>query len=183
MYSELYAAWLRETENSGLQPLPADFYARVEDYLKRIETATQTEDKNTLKATLLEREHRNVHLMVRELLRTRRKKLLKTLGSQQKLPADMLTNEEAEIFAGLLQFTEAYRRFARGLLRGQTTEPKQEPIPRKRVTLRFLKAIPAIVGSDMKTYGPFKAEDVGSVPPENAKILVKQGLAQIVEVS
>jgi DNA replication initiation complex subunit (GINS family) len=46
-----------------------------------------------------------------------------------------------------------------------------------------LKAIPAVVGVDMKTYGPFLAEDVGSLPLENAKILVKRGLAEAVEVS
>ena len=46
-----------------------------------------------------------------------------------------------------------------------------------------MKAIPAIVGVDMKTYGPFLAEDVGSVPVENAKGLIKRGLAEAVEVS
>jgi DNA replication factor GINS len=49
--------------------------------------------------------------------------------------------------------------------------------------VRFLKPIPAIIGGDMKTYGPFAAEDVASVPAENARILVKQGLAVVVEVS
>ncbi|MGB9779090.1 MAG: hypothetical protein ACPLW8_06745, partial [Candidatus Bathyarchaeales archaeon] len=53
----------------------------------------------------------------------------------------------------------------------------------KVVVLRFLKDVPAIIGSDMKPYGPFKNEDIASLPVENAKILVKQGLAQKVEVS
>ena len=35
----------------------------------------------------------------------------------------------------------------------------------------------------MKPYGPFKVEDVASLPANNAKILVKQGLAVLVEVS
>ena len=35
----------------------------------------------------------------------------------------------------------------------------------------------------MDTYGPFKAEDIASLPVENAKILSKQGLAELVEVS
>jgi DNA replication factor GINS len=181
MYSELYAAWQRETENPALQPLPADFYARVADYLKRIRDESLSADKKTLKASLLEREQRNVQRIVKELLRARYKKLVKSLGNGQKLPSDLLTSEEAEIFSGLIPFTEAYQAFARSLLQGQL--PEAQEAPHKRVTLRFLKAIPAIVGSDMKTYGPFKAEDVGSVPPENAKILVKQGLAQFVEVS
>ena len=39
------------------------------------------------------------------------------------------------------------------------------------------------MGADMKSYGPFKVEDVASLPVENAKMLVKQGLAVQVEVS
>jgi DNA replication initiation complex subunit (GINS family) len=39
------------------------------------------------------------------------------------------------------------------------------------------------MGADMKSYGPFVAEDVASLPPQNAQILVKQGLAVLVEVS
>jgi DNA replication initiation complex subunit (GINS family) len=35
----------------------------------------------------------------------------------------------------------------------------------------------------MKTYGPFEAEDVSSVPTENAKIFVRQGLAEKVEAN
>ncbi len=56
------------------------------------------------------------------------------------------------------------------------------PVPRTRVTLRFLKPVPAIVGIDMKSYGPFQVEDVASVPSENARVLVKQGYARPVEV-
>jgi DNA replication initiation complex subunit (GINS family) len=35
----------------------------------------------------------------------------------------------------------------------------------------------------MKTYGPFLAEDVASLPVENAKVLVKRGLAEAIEPS
>jgi len=35
----------------------------------------------------------------------------------------------------------------------------------------------------MKTYGPFKAEDVASVPDDNAKILINRDLAGKVEIS
>jgi len=48
--------------------------------------------------------------------------------------------------------------------------------------LRFVKEIPAIVGSDMKTYGPFEPEDIATLPLENARILIKQGVAVEVEV-
>jgi len=52
----------------------------------------------------------------------------------------------------------------------------------KRIAVRFLKQVPGIIGSDMKTYGPFMVEDVASVPESNARILVRQGLAKLVEL-
>lgn len=62
--------------------------------------------------------------------------------------------------------------------------PKTETKPaHKRLTLRFIKSIPAIMGADMKSYGPFNAEDVAALPALNAQILIKQGLAVLVEVS
>jgi DNA replication factor GINS len=192
MYSELYAAWKAEIENSAIQPLPADFYARVSDYLQRIKIESRAADKNNVKTTLLEREQRNVNRIVKELLRTRYKKLLRTVNGGQKLLPEILTTEEAELFNGLLPFTEAYRAFARGFLQGKPlktevetaeTKEKEAEAPHKRVALRFLKPVPAIIGSDMKTYGPFVAEDVASVPVENAKILTKQGFAEPIEVS
>jgi DNA replication factor GINS len=182
MYGELYAAWQREIENPALQPLPADFYARISDYLKRIKEESRMVDKKTLKASLLEREMRNVNRIVKDLLRARYKKLVRTIGESQKIPSDLLTSEEVKICEGFLPFVAAYRGFAKSLLQGEALTVKPEQ-PHNRVVLRFLKAIPAIIGGDMKTYGPFAAEDVASVPPENARILVKQGLAVVVEVS
>ena len=193
MYSELYAAWQSEVEQPALQPLPNDFYTRVLTYLQQIKIETRSTDKPPMKASLIEQERRNVTRMVKELLRTRYKKILKTVRGGQKLLPDILTKEESEFLTGLLPFTEAYSTFARGLLQGQTPKlvvPQPELKPpsvaesqHKRVTVRFVKAIPAIIGSDMKTYGPFQPEDVASVPEQNAKLLVKQGLAQNIEIS
>jgi DNA replication initiation complex subunit (GINS family) len=64
----------------------------------------------------------------------------------------------------------------------QATKNETKPA-HKRLTLRFVKSIPAIMGADMKSYGPFNAEDVAALPALNAQILIKQGLAVLVEVS
>ncbi len=192
MYSQLYAAWQAEIETVALQPLPGDFYIRISSYMKQIKAQNQGPDRNLVQSKLLDQEQKNVNRMVRELLRARYKKILKTIKGGQKLLPDILTSEETEFLKGLLPFAEAFTSFAKSLLQGQPPKPKAEELEakvspaepsHKRVVLRFLKAIPAIVGSDMKTYGPFQPEDVASVPVENARILVKQGLAQNIEVS
>jgi len=194
MYSELYAAWQREIDEPGLQPLPADFYAQVADYIRRINEETRTLDPKALKTALLEQELKNVKRIAKQLTWMRYKKIVKLVNEDQKLPSNLLTVEEKQLSRGYLPFVEGYRAFAQTLLQGQPQKINLEKpvekrveqpveLPNKRVTLRFVKAIPAIIGGDMKTYGPFAPEDVASVPGENAKILVKQGFAVVVDVS
>jgi len=48
--------------------------------------------------------------------------------------------------------------------------------------LRFLQEIPEIVGVDLKIYGPYKKEDVGSLPAQNAQGLINQGAAKLIDV-
>jgi DNA replication initiation complex subunit (GINS family) len=182
MYDELYAAWRLEIENTALGSLPPDFYVRIADYLRRIKEETRMLDKKTVKANLLEHEMQHVKRMLKELVWVRYKKLIKIITESQKVPSDLLAVEEAKMCAGFLPFTEAYQRFAKNLLQGQVSKVDIEKV-HKRVALRFVKSVPAVIGADMKTYGPFMVEDVASVPVENAKILVRQGLAELVEVT
>jgi DNA replication initiation complex subunit (GINS family) len=199
MYTELYAAWRREIEEEPLGGLPSDFYTRLADYLRRINEENKLFDKKSVKLNLLDHEAQNVKRMLEELLWTRYKKLVKTITQSQKLPSDLLTVEESKMCESFVSFAGTYQKFANNLIQGQTIkvasvpvdsrpdsrlEPKVETvISHKRVALRFIKNIPTIIGADMKTYGPFVAEDVASIPLENAKMLVKQGLAVSIEVS
>jgi DNA replication initiation complex subunit (GINS family) len=179
MYDELYSAWVCEVEDANLSNLPPDFYQRVVEYMKRIKEELRMIDKKTLRATLLEAELRNMKLMVKELISIRCKKLVKLATSGRKPSAEALAKEEVCFYGDLSQVTEAYQRFKTAVLQGQFASPN-EKIP-ARVVIRALKNIPAIIGADMKTYGPFIPEDVASVPLENAKILVKQSLAKVIE--
>ena len=194
MYNELYAAWQREIDDPPLGGLPPDFYSKIAEYLRRIKEEDRVLDKKSVKMNLLEHEAQNVGRMLKELLGIRYRKIIKIVTKSQKLPSDLLTVEEARMCETFADFTKSYHKFADELMQGQlTVEPirvvvKTEtytvaPQPHKRSTIRFLKNIPAIMGADMKSYGPFIAEDVASLPPQNAQILVKQGLAVLVEVS
>ena len=199
MYNELYAAWRREIEERSLGGLPPDFYARIADYLRHINDENRLLDKKSVKINLLDQEEKNVMLMLEDLLWTRYRKLVKTITQSQKLPSALLTVEENKMCESFIVFSDAYKKFTNDLIQGKTVkaagasadfkvdskiESKVETlVNRKRVALRFVKNIPTIIGADMKTYGPFVAEDVASLPVENAKMLVKQGLAVSIEVS
>jgi len=102
------------------------------------------------------------------------------MTESQKVHTELLSTEEVRIFEGFVPYAEEYSRLAKGLLERPPTD-KAADTAHKRVVLRFVKAVPAIIGADMKTYGPFMVEDVASVHVDNARILVKQGLAVMVE--
>jgi DNA replication factor GINS len=204
MYNDLLAAWHREIDDPTLGGLAPDFYGKIAEYLGRIKEENKALEKKSVKVNLLEHEARNVERMLEELLNMRYKKILKTITRLHKIPIELLTNEEAKMCESFASFSNAYQQFAKNLMQGeqapitvtliqpsviQTTEtPRPEIKPQvhvthKRLTLRFTKNIPAIMGADMKSYGPFTAEDVASLPALNAQILIKQGLAVLVEVS
>jgi len=195
MYNELYAAWQREIDDPTLGALQLDFYTKIAEYLQHIKAEDKVLDKKSVKMNLLEHEALNVERMLKELLGARYKKIIKTVTKNQKLPSELLTAEEARMCEPFVDFAKAYQNFADDLMQGQikqiaesdrapirvVVKTETAPVP-KRLTIRFLKSIPAIMGADMKSYGPFVAEDVASLPPQNAQILVKQGLAVLVEV-
>ncbi len=205
MYDQLYAAWRREIDDPTLGGLAPDFYIKIAEYLAHIKEDKGAIDKKSVKINLLEHEARNVERMLKELLDMRYRKILKTITRLHKSPIELLSTEEAKMAESFVGFEHAYEQFAGNLMEGQQTPitvtiiqsvtstqtnevPKTEIKPQvhvthKRLTLRFTKNIPAIMGADMKSYGPFAADDVASLPALNAQILVKQGLAVLIEVS
>jgi len=155
---------------------------------------------------LLEQETKNAEHMLSELLDLRYRKILKTITRLHRAPIELLTEEESKICQNFVSFAETYMQFAENLKQGeqttiavttsqtihpaqqtlQTTKTEFKPpahVTHKRLTLRFTKSIPAIMGADMKSYGPFTAEDVASLPTLNAQILIKQGLAVLIETA
>lgn len=180
MYNELYDAWKREKENPELQPLPKDFYARLAEYMSKMRKEGRMLDEKTTKAKLLTHETKNAHRMVKELVIMREEKTVRTALAGAAVPAEGLTEEEEKMTKEVLPRFESFHSLLKDILGGRLPQKDIREKPQKQV-LRFLKEIPAIIGADMKTYGPFKPEDIASVPHENAKILVKQGVAIEVE--
>ncbi|MEM3727752.1 MAG: hypothetical protein QXF75_00950 [Candidatus Bathyarchaeia archaeon] len=181
VYEELLKFWKKENDSGELESLPSDFYFQIAEYMKRLKEEERMIDRKTLKANLLKIEMKNVEHMVRQLAKKRYKKIVQLLTKDQKIPFDLLTTHERNMFAEKnLSFADAFKNFLNNLMRGSLTENVVET-PRKMVVVRFLKEVPAIVGTDMKIYGPFKCEDIASLPFENVKILIKQKLAEKID--
>jgi DNA replication factor GINS len=180
MYNEVYEDWKLELENIELEKLSPEFYSRVAEYMKRLREESRMLDKRTLKTNLLEEEMRNSKRMVHELILIRYRKIIGKVAKGEEIVANFLAPEEKTVYSRLSPLAEAFRDFAKEIIRGRIPMIKIEG-EHKRVVLRFLRDVPAIIGADMKTYGPFKSEDIASLPVENTRILKKQRLAENVE--
>ncbi len=181
MYDELFEAWRKEKETSDLQRLPKDFYAKLADYMRRIREERRMMDEESIRGKLLRREEENVRRMISDLIQTRYKKISQIIAKREIAPLTALTEEEENLYNGLSSHAETYNTLLKNILQGR--KPKiRHPKTKGFMVVRILKEIPQIVGSDMKTYGPFKPEDVAALPEENAKALIKQGAATEVDV-
>ncbi len=181
MYDELFKIWRKERESMNLQHLPKDFYTRLADYMRKIREERRMMDEESVRGKLLKKEEENVKKMISDLIQLRYEKIMRLIKEMEVAPLAALTEEEESLYNGLSNQTEIYQTFLEDILRGRKPEIKH-PKARGFIVVRILKDIPQIIGTDMKTYGPFKPEDIATLPEENAKALIKQGAAEEIEV-
>ncbi len=106
-----------------------------------------------------------------DLLEVRERKLVAAALSFVRTggqPGTLLPHELA-LFSALAAGIKEFRALQQRLL---------EPEAATRTVVAFLQDVPAFAGADLKSYGPYKAGDIATVPAEMAKALVAGGAAQ-----
>jgi DNA replication initiation complex subunit (GINS family) len=200
-YKTLYDSWRREKQRLDIQPLPEGFYGAMTIYVAQLREQSRTVDKTTVKGKLVEKEHDHVGKMLEDLNRLRLGKLVTAELNGAPVEPLNLTAEEKRLQVELRRLLAEHTQGMKQVLLGreQKIEAPQMAAPpqvtprslqppqyteKGELTLkvvRFTQPLPAIMGVDMKTYGPFKAEDVVSLPAQNADNLIRKGIAKLVE--
>lgn len=183
-YGKLLEAWMRELESEGLQQLPEEFYREMSEYFSRLREQTRMLEHGTMRSRIALKEKEYAERMLRELFNIRLRKIvfMEVEGSQ--VEASTLLPEEKLFQSELRRILSEHGERLKSILLGRQPRVEAKPTPRGDYkVVRFLEALPAIIGVDMKTYGPFKPEDVASIPAENAESLIRRGVAKEVEVS
>ncbi len=180
MYDELFDAWREEKHNPELQKLPSNFYDRLAKYIKRIREEKRMLDEKTIRGKLLQREEENVGRLTEELVRTRYKKISNSVYSGGSPLSSSMTQEEMSLFKKILDSYDSYHDLTKSLLQGQI--PKETKSRTKGLkVVRFIREMPQLIGSDLETYGPFRQDEIATLPDENARNLIKQGIAAEIE--
>jgi DNA replication factor GINS len=182
-YDRLLEAWKRERHGTELQPLPEGFYSEMTGYVSELREQTRMLDKGSMRGRIAEKERENAERMLRELSGLRLRKVVEAELDGAAVAGSSLTREERALQADLRRLLSSHEDRLKSILMGRPpkVEAKPPPGPGLKV-VRFLQAVPAIMGIDMKTYGPFKPEDIASIPSENAENLIRRGIAKEVEI-
>lgn len=191
-----------ESQRKALTPLEADFWERVQALVSDLEAdlqAESAEDPNSAKAALLRDELKKVLKRRDQIYQYRERKqalLAASAASGAQVDIAPLTPLEEASFRAVLGLLHEGRQRAFGLAaeppkapepaanpsatkpeKAAKKAPAENPRPPKPlVLLRILEDIPPFLGVDA-TYR-LQKEDVVSLPPEVAKVLLDQGKAQ-----
>ncbi len=183
IYEQLLDAWRKERHDADIQPLPEGFFAEMTSYVSKLREQTRMHEKGSLRGRIARQERENAERMLRELSSLRLRKIVVAELDGAAIIRSALTREEKTLHTDLRRLLSDHEDRVKSILVGRVPQVKARPLPGKGLkVVRFLQAVPAIMGIDMKTYGPFKPEDVVSIPAENAENLIRRGIAKEVEI-
>ncbi|MBN1683467.1 hypothetical protein JW865_07950 [Candidatus Bathyarchaeota archaeon] len=196
-YYLLLDYWKKEKNNKDIQPLPEGFFDQISGYSKRLKEEKRKSDSSLLVDKIIDKEKLHVDSMINHLWELRLEKIVKAELDGNSVEPLNLTNDEKKFQVDLRRLIASHNQSLKHLLIGREiikdtfSPPVYQPVtPSVKVekqeinykVVRFLQALPAIMGIDLKTYGPFKIEDVATLPAQNAENLIRKGIAKVVEI-
>jgi DNA replication factor GINS len=193
VYQNIHQIWKKELEEENLLPVKDAFWRDVQKYIEKLRLNLDKASPESLQAGLVQLELKKTKFMVKDLLLSRKRKLIKSL-SEGKTDTETLSPLETKISKGAVKTFLDLDQFLDASLKGEEFVPvvketgKKQPKAKKTSSsepqylfVRFKTDLPQIIGVDSKTYGPFKKEDVATLPKENALPLIKRDAVHEIE--
>ena len=165
---------LEKTKEGRLQKIDDDLYAKIGERIEELEKRRESVEREEELARI-EDEIRTLKKIRRRIFEARTGKIIKLAWAKVcdveiDEEIDNMTSAERGLFEKLVELLENFKRLVFERRRS-----------RKYVLVRIKKDVPEFVGVDGKTY-KLKREDVVLLPELNAKALIKEGVAEEIEV-
>jgi DNA replication initiation complex subunit (GINS family) len=163
-YADLQRIYRAEKGNSGLEKVDDGFYADSQELLSKL----GDEHIDYVKKLAAEIFERRRNKMVVHALRSPEKEIVN------------MTPLEKEFYSEVVFALQRYRdeAFSGSKVPTGWGEVRGNKVGADKLRIRFLSALPSIIGTDMVHYGPFKEGDVVDIPAANARILIEQDVAE-----
>ncbi len=172
----LYGIILRETENESIQEIDQNLYTMISDFIGKLKREEYDNIEAKIKDELV-----NITTNLTTLLLNIR---LSKAKNSERLDFENLLDEEKFVLDGEEELRERTEMILSATLNGRTRvlETISQKNKTKSLVIRFLKEIDQIVGADLEKYGPFKSEDIATLPYENAQALIAKKIAMKVRL-
>lgn len=166
----------KEIESPSLQAIEPDTFQKIAASLGTL----KGQGYEGVEAKLRDRMAELLASSARLLIEARQAKI----RPGEPLDYSKLTDEEKYVLDGKRESEGRMSEVVAATVKGRpkVLESMSARMRSKQIVVRFLKPIEAFVGIDMSKYGPFQLEDVGSLPFENARLIIEGGGAVEVHV-
>jgi len=166
---------LEKTKEGKLQKIDEDLYARIGERIEELEKRRESVEREEELARI-EDEIRTLKKIRRRIFEARTRKIIKLAWAKVcdveiDEEIDNMTSAEKGLFEKLVELLESFKRLVFERRRRE----------KRYVLVRIKKDVPEFVGVDGKTY-KLRREDVVLLPELNAKALIKEGVAEEIEV-
>jgi len=180
MYDRLLEAFRKETESEGLQRLPEGLYEDVRSSLRELRRRAMDGSEGRIARDVLLLELDRMVEVSSRLVELRLRKMVRVGLHGEEPPEALIAEDEKPLLAAVMEVAEARDQLIASLTLMPSTEAPAKPpgaAEPPMLLIRFIKEVPPIVGADLRTYGPFRPEDVALLPAQNAEALIRQGAA------
>ena len=169
--TSLHHTVLRETESDSLLEITPNFYRNLADFIGNLQKQEFDGIENKIKDAMIE--------MVTELTSLLIEIRLDKISSSSDLEISNLLDEEKFILDSQEKQKERTEMILSSTLNGKSKflESLSQSHKTKKIVIRFLHEVDEIVGADLEKYGPFKTEDIATIPYENAQALIAKNVA------
>lgn len=167
----LHTIVTREAANDQIQEIDSNLYRTISKFLGNLKRQEFDGIEDTIKESMINMTTDLTSL----LIDIRIAKISKLAKSEIK----NLLDEEKFILDSHEEQNERREIITSATIHGKTKflESVSQKHKIKLTTVRFLQDIDEIVGADLEKYGPFRTEDIATIPYENAQALIAKDAA------
>ena len=167
----LHYTVLRETENDSILEINPNFYRNLANFIGNLRKQEFDGIENKIKNTMIE--------MVTELTSLLIQIRIDKISKTSDLEISYLLDEEKFILDSQEDQRERIEMILSATINGKSKflESLAQNHKTKKIVIRFLNEVDEIIGADLEKYGPFKTEDIATIPYENAQALIAKNIA------
>ena len=169
--NSLHHTVLLENENDSILEIDPNFYRNLSDFIGNLRKQEFDGVENKIKNALIE--------MATELTSLLIHIRLDKISKSSDLETTYLLDEEKFVLDSQEEQRERIEMILSATINGKSKflESLAQNHKTKKIAIRFLKEVDEIVGADLEKYGPFKTEDIATIPYENAQALIIKNAA------